>query len=157
MKETKLSQLKDWEWRMGRDTDWEWMGENREISISYLSSLLNDFINWIWTLPHVCASVCVCVAAWKNFSRSHSPLFSSFWLNFYDIYCEHWGICQQMFFVSDRTHIHKRIQHIDMRSLKHSKHTHTNTNTNSVAYSFTIILAHTHVRIFTIPNMLSLV
>lgn len=45
-------------------------------TISHLSSLLNYFVNWIETLR----------AVKEVFSQSHSPLFGSFWLNFYDIY-----------------------------------------------------------------------
>lgn len=153
---------KEQEWRK-RQIENEW--EKTKIHFLFVFIVERFYKLNLSTAVCLRLSVYLCyVATWKNISRSHSPLFSSFWLNFYDIYCEHWGICQRMFFVSDRTtHIHKHSLspslsgiHVHICSLRHA-----HTLMYSVAYSFTIFLAHTHrtnshVRIYSQSRICSL-
>lgn len=143
-----------------KEVDWENEWEKTKIHFLFVFIVERFYKLNLSTAVRLRLCVCLCyVAAWKNFSRSHSPLFSSFWLNFYDIYCEHWGICQRMFFVSDRIYIHKHSSSLSLARSHTRPHRLAQARTQyAVAYSFTIFLAHTHthVRTFTIPNMLSL-
>lgn len=152
---------KEQEWRK-RQIENEW--EKTKIHFLFVFIVERFYKLNLSTAVCLRLSVYLCyVAAWKNISRSHSPLFSSFWLNFYDIYCEHWGICQRMFFVSDRTtHIHKRLLSLPLCHTRSHSLAQARTYTNVFSGLFVHYFSGSHTshqltrtHIFTIPNMLS--